>query len=166
MAESGWPTSEVMQEHLQNLISEGYMIVVELATCRVPENPASPAPAGGYVVSCATFYERGFGVPSHRFLYLLLQFYGLELHHLTPLRIMHIAAFMTLCEAYMGIEPHFDLWNYFLRTWLRQGSDVEAVVWGSVDIFLQSKAGSQSILLLFDVQPSGRVVKSMVLFEK
>jgi hypothetical protein len=47
MAESGWPTSEVMQEHLQNLISEGYMIVVELATCRVPENPASPAPAGG-----------------------------------------------------------------------------------------------------------------------
>jgi hypothetical protein len=79
---------------------------------------------------------------------------------------MHIAAFMTLCEAYMGIEPHFDLWNYFLRTWLRQGSDAEAVVWGSVDIFLRSRAGSRSILLLFDVQPSGRVVKSMVLFEK
>jgi hypothetical protein len=24
-----------------------------------------------------------------------------------------MAAFVTLCEAYMGIEPHFDLWNYF-----------------------------------------------------
>jgi hypothetical protein len=28
---------------------------------------------------------------------------------------LHRATFMTLCEAYMGIEPHFDLWNYFFR---------------------------------------------------
>jgi hypothetical protein len=26
-----------------------------------------------------------------------------------------MAAFMTLCEAYMGIEPHFDLCNYFFH---------------------------------------------------
>jgi hypothetical protein len=24
-----------------------------------------------------------------------------------------MAAFVTLCEACMGIEPHFNLWNYF-----------------------------------------------------
>jgi hypothetical protein len=42
---------------------------------------------------------------------------------------------MTLCESYMGIEPHFDLWNYFFCARLQQGSDVEAVVLGSVDIF-------------------------------
>jgi hypothetical protein len=84
MAESGWPASEVTQEHLQNLISQGYMTVVELTTCRIPEDPTSPAPAGGYVVTCTVFYERGFGVPSHQFLRLLLQFYDLELHHLTP----------------------------------------------------------------------------------
>jgi hypothetical protein len=92
------------------------MTAMELATCRVPEDPTSPPLAGGYIVVCAAFYERGFGVPSHRFLRSLLQFYGLELHHLTPSRILHIAAFMTLCEAFMGIEPHFDLWNYFFRT--------------------------------------------------
>jgi hypothetical protein len=84
MAEMGWLTSEVMQEHLQNLISQGYMIAVELATGRVLEDLASPAPVGGYIVACAMFYERGFGVPSHGFLRLLLQFYSLELHHLTP----------------------------------------------------------------------------------
>jgi hypothetical protein len=67
-------------------------------------------------------------VPSHRFFCSLLQFYGLELHHLTPLGILHIAAFVTLCEAYMGIEPHFDLWNYFFHVQLRPGSDVEVVV--------------------------------------
>jgi hypothetical protein len=26
-------------------------------------------------------------------------------------------AFVTLCEVYMGIEPHFDLWNYIFSTW-------------------------------------------------
>jgi hypothetical protein len=64
-------------------------------------------------VECAAFYERGFGVPSHRFLHSLLQFYDLELYHLTSSRILHMAAFVTLYDAYMGIESHFDLWNYF-----------------------------------------------------
>jgi hypothetical protein len=48
-------------------------------------------------------------VSSHRFPYSLLQFYGLELHHLIPSGILHMAAFVTLCEAYMRIEPHFNL---------------------------------------------------------
>jgi hypothetical protein len=115
MVELGWPVFEIMAEHLENLISQGYMSGVELATCRVPTDPASPAPVAGYVIACSSFYERGFGVPSHRFLHLLLQFYGLELHHLTPLGILHITAFITLCKAYMGIEPHFNLFNYIFR---------------------------------------------------
>jgi hypothetical protein len=41
------------------------MIAVEFATCLVPVDLVSPAPVGGYVVMCAAFYERGFGVPSH-----------------------------------------------------------------------------------------------------
>jgi hypothetical protein len=40
----------------------------------------------------------------------------------------------------MGIEPH-DLWNYFFRTRLWPGSDTEAAVWGSVDIFVQFESG-------------------------
>jgi hypothetical protein len=65
MVELSWPASEVPQEHLPNLISQGYMIVVELATYRVPKDLTSPAPVGGYVVACAAFYERGCRVPSH-----------------------------------------------------------------------------------------------------
>jgi hypothetical protein len=45
----------------------------------------------------------------NRFLCSLLQFYNLELHHLPPSGILHMVAFVTLCEAYMGIKPHFDL---------------------------------------------------------
>jgi hypothetical protein len=60
----------------------------------------------------------------------LLQFYVLELHHLAPSGVLHIAAFLTLCEAYMGIEPHFALWNHFFHSRLLQGSDEEAAVLG------------------------------------
>jgi hypothetical protein len=61
---------------------------------------------------------------------------------LTPLGILHIAAFMTLCEAYMGIGPHFDLWNYFFHARLQLGSNTEAVVWDNV----VSLAASMSVV--------------------
>jgi hypothetical protein len=61
------------------------MTGVELATFHLPKDPASPAPSGGYDVECVAFYEQGFGMPLHRFLHLLLQLSGLDLHHLTPL---------------------------------------------------------------------------------
>jgi hypothetical protein len=77
-----------------------------------------PCADGGYVMACTVFYEGGFGEPSHQFLHSMLHFYGLELHHSTPSRILCMAAFVTLCEAYMGIEPHFNMWNYFFRACL------------------------------------------------
>jgi hypothetical protein len=89
------------------------MTAAEFATCRVSEDPTSPTPTWGYVMACVAFYEQGFSVPSHQFFCSQLQFYGLELHHLTPMEILHMATFMTLCEAYMGNEHHFNLWNYF-----------------------------------------------------
>jgi hypothetical protein len=60
MAELGWTVSEVTQEHLQNHVSQGYMTVVELVTCRVPEDPTSPVQAGGgCIVPCTAFYRCG-----------------------------------------------------------------------------------------------------------
>lgn len=67
----------------------------------------------GYVVSFARFHEGGFGVPAHRFLPGLLHFYGIALHHLNPSGIQHIAVFIALCEGFLGIELHFDLWRHF-----------------------------------------------------
>jgi hypothetical protein len=52
-----------------------------------------------------------------------------------------MAAFMTLCEAYMGIEPHFNLWNYFFRARLQKGSDEETSAWGTVDNFIRFEPG-------------------------
>jgi hypothetical protein len=103
----------------------------------VPKDAASPMPVEGYVVAFMTFYERGFCVPLHRFLHSLLQHYGLELHHLTYSGVLHIEAFLTLCEALMVIGPHFNLWNHFFRIWLLLVSDVEVAVSGGVAIHVK-----------------------------
>jgi hypothetical protein len=63
---------------------------------------------------------------------------------LTPLGILHIEAFVTLCEAYMEIEPHFDLWNYFFDVQLRPGLDAEVAMRCSADMSVQSRLGVDS----------------------
>jgi hypothetical protein len=41
----------------------------------------------------------------------LLDFYDLNLAHLNPNSILQIAIFVHLCEAFLGILPHFGLWR-------------------------------------------------------
>jgi hypothetical protein len=38
-----------------------------------------------------------------------------QLHQLTPNSLLHIACFVTLCESFLGIEPHFLLWRSIFR---------------------------------------------------
>jgi hypothetical protein len=61
------------------------------------------------------FLLRGLSLPAHEFLRGLLFVYGVQLHQLTPNSILHIACFMTLCESFLGIEPHFLLWRSIFR---------------------------------------------------
>jgi hypothetical protein len=39
----------------------------------------------------------------------------MQLHQLTPNSILHIACFVTLCESFLGIEPHWILWKFLFR---------------------------------------------------
>jgi hypothetical protein len=71
------------------------------------------APSDSYVVSFAHFHDHKLVAPTHRLLLGLLYYYKIEVQHLNPNGIQHIAAFIMLCEGYLGIEPHFDLWRYF-----------------------------------------------------
>jgi hypothetical protein len=47
----------------------------------------------------------------------LLDFYDLNLTHLNPNSILQVAIFVHLCEAFLGILPHFGLWRYLYRCW-------------------------------------------------
>jgi hypothetical protein len=63
------------------------------------------------------FLLRGLSLPAHEFFRGLLYIYGVQLHQLTPNLILHIACFVTLCESFLGVEPHFLLWRSIF--WLR-----------------------------------------------
>jgi hypothetical protein len=41
-------------------MKHGFLPVAELEICRLPEDPALPTLADGYVVSFMAFYEQGF----------------------------------------------------------------------------------------------------------
>jgi hypothetical protein len=120
------------------------MTAVELATCLVPAGHESLAPMEWFVVVCAAFYEWGFGLPSHQFLFSLLRSYDPELHHLTPLGILHMASFVTLCEACIGIEPPMNPWCHFFWAWLQHDLDAEVVSLGIADILVHSGPGADS----------------------
>jgi hypothetical protein len=85
------------------------------------------------------FLERGFSMPPHWFLHSLLQYYDLVLHHLTPLGVLHIVAFVTLSEAYLGIDPELDLWKYFFC--VQRPQDPEAKLTISWGVVIHVKAG-------------------------
>jgi hypothetical protein len=78
-----------------------------------PPSGAAPSPPPGYVVSFVSFHERGFGVPASRFMRAILHVYGVELHNLSPNSISQAAIFVAVCEGYLGIDPHWDLWTHF-----------------------------------------------------
>jgi hypothetical protein len=147
MVVSSWTASEVTRECLQNLMSKGYMTTSEFATSLVPAGPVSPALAEGFIVVFVAFFERGFASPSHRFLHSLLRSYVLELHHHTPSVIRHMAAFVTLCEAYIGIEPPLNLLSHFFRAWLRPNLTTGAASLGSVEILVRISPKSDAYAL-------------------
>jgi hypothetical protein len=80
-----------------------------------PGDEAIPAPPAGYWVMFLAFLLRGLSLPAHKFLCGLLFVYGVQLHQLTPYSLLHIAYFITLCEAFLGIDPHWILWKYLFR---------------------------------------------------
>jgi hypothetical protein len=77
-----------------------------------PPSGAAPSPPSGYVLSFVSFHERGFGVPASRFMRVILHFYGMELHNLSPNSIAQAAIFAAVCEGFLGIDPHWDLWTH------------------------------------------------------
>ena len=74
----------------------------------------------------------------------------MELQHLTPNGVQNMAAFVALCEGFLGIDPHFDLWRYFFTISLSKrkvgGKDV-SVPMGCASIYLRSTRSREYLLM-------------------
>ena len=85
----------------------------------------------GEVVAFVPCLERGLGFPCSFFFSGLLRYYKIQLHHLTPNSFVHISIFVQLCEAFLGIEPHFELFRFLFHLKLQPDSYVLDVVGGA-----------------------------------
>jgi hypothetical protein len=77
-----------------------------------PTSEVIPAPPLGFRVMFLDFILCGFSLPAHEFLRGLHFVYGVQLHQLTPNSLLHIACFITLCQAFLGVDPNWGLWKY------------------------------------------------------
>ena len=108
------PHSELVTLQTKGFLPPAYMVPVRagLATYNGGEQAESaPNPSKGERVCLVPYLIRGLGFPIHPFLRGLPEFYGLQLHNLTPASILHIAGFVALCELFLGCEAHFVMWK-------------------------------------------------------
>jgi hypothetical protein len=77
----------------------------------LPGSDSRPYPPAGFTVMFTAFLYRVLSLLAHEFLRCLLLSYGIQLWQLTPNFLLHLAIFITICEAFLGIDPHWDLWK-------------------------------------------------------
>jgi hypothetical protein len=110
---TSWVPSDFKQKDLEKAQTDG--LISDDDQVIFPSTERIPKPPSGFRVMFLAFLLCGLAFPAHEFLRGLLFVYGVQLHQLTPNSILHIAYFITLCESFLGIEPHFLLWKFLFR---------------------------------------------------
>ncbi|KAK1698411.1 hypothetical protein QYE76_015108 [Lolium multiflorum] len=130
-----WERSKIFSQDI-NMLKKLGISKKSKALC-FPSEESYPTPPMGYRVCFVDHLIRGLSAPIHPFLRGLLFVYGLQLHHLTPNSILHISIFITLCEAFLGVQPNWALWKriFFCR---RNGSPNVAYNIGGVVISVRT----------------------------
>jgi hypothetical protein len=104
--------SVVSESDLLHLVSVGVLPPKELCSWQICCGVTVPTEDTHEFVVYIPFLIHGLALPISPFFRGLLDFYHLNLTHLNPNSILQISVFVHLCEAYLGILPHFGLWKY------------------------------------------------------
>ena len=110
---TSWRKSKISQAALQELENMGLLQSQAVIPWLAGEGEDYPFEGTLETVVFRDFVERGVAVPVSKFVHALLHFWGIHLHHLTPPSILHLSIFTHFCEAFLGILPHFHLFQYF-----------------------------------------------------
>jgi hypothetical protein len=110
---TSWVSSTIAKKEVEKARTNG--LISSSDSIKFPSIEWIPQPLSGYRVMFLAFLFHGLSLPAHKFLRGLLFVYGVQLHQLTPNSILHIACFVTLCESFLGIEPHLLLWRSIFR---------------------------------------------------
>ena len=109
--EGQWAPSDVTEENLKEMVAHGVLPEKEIIGWCPAYGEAFATPDTHEGVVFSHFFYGGFSLPTSKFFRGILQFYGINLHHLNPNSIVHIANFVHACEAFLGVRPHFALFR-------------------------------------------------------
>jgi hypothetical protein len=119
--------SVVSESDLLHLVSVGVLPSKELCSWRICRGVTVPTEDTHESVVYIPFLICGLALPISPFFRCLLDFYHLNLTHLNPNSILQSSIFVHLCEAYLGILPHFGLlpWDGWGQHQLVGGASLE-----------------------------------------
>ncbi|KAE8792750.1 hypothetical protein D1007_32711 [Hordeum vulgare] len=104
-----WVGSDISDGNIEALRHYRMLPPVDLVEARVPRAKAASTPEKGELVVFEEHFYCDFGLPTSDFFARFLTFFGQQPHHLAPNAILQPAAFVVLCEGFMGIKPRLDL---------------------------------------------------------
>ena len=104
-----WMASCVTEEDISKLREARYL-TAEIYHRLPAQGQVIPTSRSNERVVFISHFLRGLGFALHPFVRGVMFYYGLDFQDLAPDSFLHISAFITTCEAFLCISPHFGLW--------------------------------------------------------
>jgi hypothetical protein len=138
-----WKKSKANTEDLLALLNSRFLWEKEVDMWRVAVGDPYPMEKNpDEIPMFARFMERGLALPASEFFKGLLDYCGIEYLNLNPNRIFHVSVFVHLCEAFLGIKPHWMLFWKFFRVKPQSSANDPRVV-GGAGIQMREDAAEQ-----------------------
>jgi hypothetical protein len=127
-----WKKLKAKTEDLLALLNSGFFREKEVDMWRVAAGDPYPMEKNPDEIPMFTrFRERGLALPASDFFKGLLEYYGIEYLNLNPNGIFHTSVFVHFCEAFLGIKPHWVLFQKFFRVKPQPSANNPRVVRGA-----------------------------------
>ena len=94
---TGWHKSKISESLVQELENMGLIQTQGVIQWRTCEGEDYPMEGTLETIVFCDFGERGLALPVSEFFSALLQFWGIQLDHLTPQSILHLSTFTHFC---------------------------------------------------------------------
>jgi hypothetical protein len=134
-----WEGSWVKEKRIELLRQGRVLPPTDLVGCRAAGGELVPMPQPGEAVVFYDHFPRGFALPASNFLRQFLDQFHLQPHHIGANAMMVLAAFATLCKAYLGIWPNVELF-WRLIYFKTQTADSISVICGAASLYARKTA--------------------------
>jgi hypothetical protein len=109
-----WKKSKAKTEDLLALLNSSFLREKEVDMWHAAAGDPYPMEKNPDEIPMFTrFVERGLALPASDFFKGLLDYYGIEYLNLNRNGIFHVSVFVHFCEAFLGIKPHWVLFQKF-----------------------------------------------------